>query len=140
MGAVGAAAAVLWSPFVAAGFVAEDASVIVVVGIGADGMAGLSENSRCELRNATVIYGSSRQLDLLDDTVTALRHPWPTPMLPALEALPVDDDIHVVASGDPSAFGLFKYYSTDGHSGHRSTYIKNDIVIFCRYKYTAGGG
>ena len=82
------------------------APVIVVVGIGADGMAGLSENSRCELRNATVIYGSPRQLDLLDDTVTALRHPWPTPMLPALEALPVDEDIHVVASGDPLLHGI----------------------------------
>ena len=80
--------------------------MIVVVGIGADGMAGLSENSRCELRNATVIYGSPRQLDLLDDTVTALRHPWPTPMLPALEALPVDEDIHVVASGDPLLHGI----------------------------------
>ena len=82
------------------------APVIVVVGIGADGMAGLSENSRCELRSATVIYGSPRQLDLLDDTVTALRHPWPTPMLPALEALPVDEDIHVVASGDPLLHGI----------------------------------
>ncbi len=52
--------------------VAEDAPMtIVVVGIGADGMAGLAEESRRELRSATVIYGSQRQLDLLDDTVTA---------------------------------------------------------------------
>jgi precorrin-6Y C5,15-methyltransferase (decarboxylating) len=80
--------------------------MIFVVGIGADGMSGLSENSRRELRAATVIYGSPRQLDLLDDTVTALRHPWPTPMLPALEALPVDEDIHVVASGDPLLHGI----------------------------------
>lgn len=80
--------------------------VIVVVGIGADGMAGLSESARRELRSATVIYGSPRQLDLLDDTVTAPRHPWPTPMLPALEALPVDQDIHVVASGDPLLHGI----------------------------------
>ncbi len=80
--------------------------MIVVVGIGADGMAGLSENSRCELRSATAIYGSPRQLDLLDDTVSAPRHPWPTPMLPALEQLPVDADIHVVASGDPLLHGI----------------------------------
>ncbi len=80
--------------------------MIVVVGIGADGMAGLSENSRCELRSATAIYGSPRQLDLLDDTVAAPRHPWPTPMLPALEQLPVDADIHVVASGDPLLHGI----------------------------------
>lgn len=78
----------------------------IVVGIGADGMAGLSESSRLELRSATVVYGSPRQLDLLDDTVSAPRHPWPTPMLPALEQLPVDEDIHVVASGDPLLHGI----------------------------------
>ncbi|WP_201408202.1 precorrin-6y C5,15-methyltransferase (decarboxylating) subunit CbiE [Mycobacterium paraintracellulare] len=80
--------------------------MIVVVGIGADGMAGLAEASRAELRRATVIYGSQRQLDLLDDTVPARRREWPSPMLPALEALPVDDDIHVVASGDPLLHGI----------------------------------
>ena len=78
----------------------------IVVGIGADGMAGLSEASRRELQSATVIYGSPRQLDLLDDTVAAPRHPWPTPMLPALESLPVNQDIHVVASGDPLLHGI----------------------------------
>ena len=80
--------------------------MIVVVGIGADGMAGLSESARHEIRSATVIYGSPRQLDLLDDTVTAPRRPWPTPMLPALESLPVDEDIHIVASGDPLMHGI----------------------------------
>jgi precorrin-6Y C5,15-methyltransferase (decarboxylating) len=84
-------------------------SQIVVVGIGADGMAGLSDNARRELRGATVIYGSPRQLDLLDDTVAAPRHCWPSPMLPALERL-LDDapagDIHVIASGDPLLHGI----------------------------------
>ena len=83
--------------------------MITVVGIGADGMAGLSEKSRHELRSATVIYGSPRQLDLLDDSVTAPRRRWPTPMLPALESLLEDDatgDIHVVASGDPLLHGI----------------------------------
>ena len=78
----------------------------IVVGIGADGMAGLSEVSRRELQSATAIYGSPRQLDLLDDTVTAPRHPWPTPMLPALESLPLNEDVHVVASGDPLLHGI----------------------------------
>jgi precorrin-6Y C5,15-methyltransferase (decarboxylating) len=81
--------------------------MIVVVGIGADGMSGLGEASRHELRRATVIYGSRRQLDLLDDTVGAPRRAWPSPMLPALQALPVDGaDIHVVASGDPLMHGI----------------------------------
>ena len=42
--------------------------MIVVVGIGADGMAGLAPASRTELARATVVYGSPRQLDLLDGT------------------------------------------------------------------------
>ncbi|ARG59903.1 bifunctional cobalt-precorrin-7 (C(5))-methyltransferase/cobalt-precorrin-6B (C(15))-methyltransferase [Mycobacterium kansasii] len=81
--------------------------MIIVVGIGADGMPGLSNAARHELRRATVIYGSKRQLDLLDDTVTTARREWPSPMLPALQALPADGpDIHVVASGDPLLHGI----------------------------------
>lgn len=82
--------------------------MIVVVGIGADGMAGLVESSRAELRSATVIYGSKRQLDLLDETVPAPRREWPSPMLPALESLldANNGDIHVVASGDPLLHGI----------------------------------
>jgi precorrin-6B C5,15-methyltransferase / cobalt-precorrin-6B C5,C15-methyltransferase len=82
--------------------------MIIVVGIGADGMAGLSEMSRCELRRATVVYGSPRQLDLLDDTVAASRRQWPSPMLPALRTL-LDghrEDVHVLASGDPLLHGI----------------------------------
>ena len=41
--------------------------MIIVVGIGADGMSGLAQASRAELAKATVIYGSRRQLDLLDE-------------------------------------------------------------------------
>jgi precorrin-6B C5,15-methyltransferase / cobalt-precorrin-6B C5,C15-methyltransferase len=87
---------------------AQDAAMIVVVGIGVDGMPGLSEASRRELQRATVIYGSKRQLDLLDDTVAAPRREWPSPMLPALQRLLDDhaDDVHVVASGDPLMHGI----------------------------------
>lgn len=82
--------------------------MIIVVGIGADGMVGLAPASRAELVRATVIYGSPRQLDLLDDTVTAVRREWPSPMLPALRAVldGADGDVHVVASGDPLLHGV----------------------------------
>jgi precorrin-6B C5,15-methyltransferase / cobalt-precorrin-6B C5,C15-methyltransferase len=78
--------------------------MIVVVGIGADGMAGLSGEARSELSRARTIYGSRRQLDLLDDTVSAQRREWPSPMLPALRSLP--DGVHVLASGDPLLHGV----------------------------------
>lgn len=80
--------------------------MIIVVGIGADGMPGLGAASRDELARATVIYGSPRQLDLLDDTVTAQRRTWPSPLLPALAELVHDADVHVVASGDPMLHGI----------------------------------
>ncbi|MCP2621480.1 precorrin-6y C5,15-methyltransferase (decarboxylating) subunit CbiE [Mycolicibacterium smegmatis] len=82
--------------------------LIIVVGIGADGMPGLSAASRDELARATVVFGAPRQLALLDDTVTADRREWPSPMLPALPTL-FDDfggDVHVVASGDPLCHGI----------------------------------
>lgn len=81
--------------------------MIVVVGIGADGMAGLSEASSSELRRAAVVYGSKRQLDLLDDSVSAERREWPSPLLPALRGL-LDEptDVHVLASGDPLLHGI----------------------------------
>jgi precorrin-6Y C5,15-methyltransferase (decarboxylating) len=93
--------------------------VIIVVGVGADGMAGLAPATRDELRRATVLFGSQRQLDLLDGTVSALRRPWPSPMLPALRTLldGVDGDVHVVASGDPLLHGvggtLIRMYGAD---------------------------
>lgn len=84
--------------------------MITVVGIGADGMAGLSRSSRDELTRATVVYGSRRQLDLLDDSVTPDRREWPSPMLPVLPTLfdeaGGDANVHVVASGDPLLHGI----------------------------------
>ncbi|MCH9667805.1 MAG: precorrin-6y C5,15-methyltransferase (decarboxylating) subunit CbiE [Actinomycetia bacterium] len=81
---------------------------IVVVGIGADGMAGLAATSRAELARATVVYGSQRQLDLLDRSVSAERRPWPSPMLPALRTMfdAAEGDVHAIASGDPLLHGV----------------------------------
>jgi precorrin-6Y C5,15-methyltransferase (decarboxylating) len=87
---------------------AQDATVIFVVGIGADGMAGLAPTSRAELTEATLIYGSRRQLDLLDGSVPAPRREWPSPMVPALRTMldDTDGDVHVLASGDPLLHGI----------------------------------
>jgi precorrin-6Y C5,15-methyltransferase (decarboxylating) len=87
---------------------AEVAPVIVVVGIGADGMTGLAPASRAQLTSAAVIYGSKRQLDLLGESVAAARREWPSPLLPALPTLlaDTDADVHVLASGDPLLHGI----------------------------------
>ena len=81
--------------------------MITVIGIGADGMAGLAMPSRDELRRATVVYGSPRQLGMLDDTVTADRRQWSSPMLDMVATLrDFSGDVHVLASGDPMLHGV----------------------------------
>jgi precorrin-6Y C5,15-methyltransferase (decarboxylating) len=90
--------------------VAEDAAMnkVIVVGIGADGISGLAPASADELRRATVIYGSPRQLDLLDDTITAERKEWSSPLLGVLQSIrdEASGDVHVLASGDPMMHGI----------------------------------
>lgn len=83
-------------------------SRIVVVGIGADGMAGLVPSALAELTGADVVYGSRRQLDLLDDTVRAERREWTSPMSESLRSIRDDirGDVHVIASGDPMLHGV----------------------------------
>ena len=80
--------------------------VIIVIGIGADGVSGLSYESYDELARARIIYGSFRQLKSLDENVTSNRHIWPSPILPILPNLLNLSDVHVLASGDPLQNGI----------------------------------
>ncbi|WP_433533535.1 precorrin-6y C5,15-methyltransferase (decarboxylating) subunit CbiE [Micromonospora sp. CA-263727] len=82
---------------------------VSVVGIGADGWAGLGESGRRALQDAQVVLGGQRHLDLLPATVPAQRVPWPTPLLPALPdllAAQAGRRLCVLASGDPMWFGI----------------------------------
>lgn len=80
----------------------------VVVGIGADGWSGLSERARTELRGASVIYGSRRQLDLIE-RVDAEVICWHTPMSTHLASVLAEHTrpvVHILASGDPMFHGV----------------------------------
>ncbi|MER5323912.1 precorrin-6y C5,15-methyltransferase (decarboxylating) subunit CbiE [Streptosporangium roseum] len=82
--------------------------LVMVVGIGADGWAGLSAAARRELHAAEVLMGSARQLALVPEP-TAERVAWPSPMLPALPALIASHRgrrVCVLASGDPMFHGI----------------------------------
>lgn len=82
---------------------------VTVVGIGADGTAGLSPAAEGALRAAEVVMGSTRQLAALGDGVAAERLSWPSPMLDALPSLlaeNADRQVCVLASGDPMFFGV----------------------------------
>jgi precorrin-6B C5,15-methyltransferase / cobalt-precorrin-6B C5,C15-methyltransferase len=82
---------------------------VTVVGIGADGWAGLAPPGRDAVLAAEVLVGSGRQLDLIPPDATADRVSWPSPLLPALPGLlgdHADRNLCVLASGDPMCFGI----------------------------------
>jgi precorrin-6Y C5,15-methyltransferase (decarboxylating) len=82
---------------------------VVVVGIGADGWDGLSPTARRAIEGADVLRGSARQLGLVPAAVPAERVPWPSPLGPAIRALPSAHPgrrVVVLASGDPMFSGI----------------------------------
>lgn len=85
------------------------ASAVSVVGIGADGWAGLAESARSVLLDAEVLVGGARQLELLPPDCAGLRVPWPSPLRPAVRGLlaaHMGSRTAVLASGDPMFYGI----------------------------------
>jgi precorrin-6B C5,15-methyltransferase / cobalt-precorrin-6B C5,C15-methyltransferase len=79
---------------------------VTVVGIGADGWAGLTDAARDALRAATAIAGSPRQLALLPE-LGARSVPLPSPLLEHLDDLLRENPgLCLLASGDPMLHGI----------------------------------
>lgn len=72
---------------------------LTIIGLGEDGLAGLSEASQNALQAAEVIFGGPRHLDLVNAGTKA--RPWPVPFStqPVLELR--GSPVVVLASGDP---------------------------------------
>ena len=99
--------------------------LVHLVGIGADGWAGLTDGARDALTAADVIIGAPRQLDLLPTAVAAERITWPSPLPPAvgpLLARHAARALAVLASGDPMHYGigrlLARHLGADGLHVH----------------------
>jgi precorrin-6B C5,15-methyltransferase / cobalt-precorrin-6B C5,C15-methyltransferase len=82
---------------------------VTVVGIGADGWAGLAPRARELLLQAEALIGGERQLALLPDECAGKRVSWPSPLLPAVSGLLAEYEeqrVCVLASGDPMFYGI----------------------------------
>lgn len=82
---------------------------MTVVGIGADGWAGLAEPLRELVLEAAVLLGGQRQLALVPAKPGQRRQPWPSPLreqLPDLLADLGEGPIVALASGDPLVSGI----------------------------------
>ncbi|WP_405977951.1 precorrin-6y C5,15-methyltransferase (decarboxylating) subunit CbiE [Streptomyces sp. NBC_00158] len=90
---------------------------VTVVGLGADGWAGLTSGARSALASAEVLIGGPRQLDLLPAADCAgLRVAWPSPLRPAVPKLMAEHAgrrIAVLASGDPMFYGIGRALSEE---------------------------
>ena len=83
--------------------------LLSVVGIGADGLDGLSGRLRALVLEADVVLGGRRHLDLLPPREGQLREPWPSPLREGAEELVrrhAGRTVVALASGDPLLAGV----------------------------------
>jgi precorrin-6Y C5,15-methyltransferase (decarboxylating) len=81
---------------------------VTVVGVGADGWAGLPDASRALVRGARTLLGGARHLAEVPAVEGQDRVPWPSPLrenLPGLLAS-ATEPVVVLASGDPFVSGI----------------------------------
>lgn len=79
-----------------------------IVGIGEDGIEGLSAAGRELIRSAAVVFGGARHLALAAPLIRGIHRPWPVPFDPTLaEVLELRGRaVCVLASGDPFFHGI----------------------------------
>ena len=81
---------------------------LAILGIGEDGVDGLSARARMLLANAGLVVGGARHLALADALITGERMAWPSPLTASLPALVARRPLPtvVLATGDPLWFGI----------------------------------
>jgi precorrin-6Y C5,15-methyltransferase (decarboxylating) len=79
-----------------------------IVGIGEDGMAGLSLIAHDLVTHAEVVFGGARHLALAAPLIRGVGRPWPSPFGQAVEAVLAERPraVCVLASGDPFHYGV----------------------------------
>ena len=79
-----------------------------VVGIGEDGLDGLTPAARASLDSAELLIGGHRHLAMLPESDQRERMTWPSPFGDLIERICAHRDrrVCVLATGDPSHFGV----------------------------------
>jgi precorrin-6Y C5,15-methyltransferase (decarboxylating) len=86
---------------------AEVGPWLSIVGIGEDGLAGLSPAARTLVDNAEILIGGERHLAMVPPNGSE-RRAWPSPIDPLVEEIPSlrGRRVCVLATGDPMFFGI----------------------------------
>lgn len=77
-----------------------------VVGLGEDGLDGLSPAARAAIEMAEFVFGGARHLALAAAAIRGAAHPWPTPFDVAGVTAARGRRVAVLASGDPFFHGV----------------------------------
>jgi precorrin-6B C5,15-methyltransferase / cobalt-precorrin-6B C5,C15-methyltransferase len=79
-----------------------------IVGIGEDGIAGLTSVSQDLIRNAELVFGGQRHLALARPLIRGAARPWPSPFGRAIEDVLAERprQVCVLATGDPFHYGV----------------------------------
>jgi precorrin-6Y C5,15-methyltransferase (decarboxylating) len=89
---------------------AVDATVkwLTIVGIGEDGLAGLSANARAAIEEADTVFGGKRHLELAAPAINGEARAWPSPFDAAMGEVVArrGTRVCVLASGDPFCHGV----------------------------------
>jgi precorrin-6Y C5,15-methyltransferase (decarboxylating) len=81
---------------------------LTIIGIGEDGIAGLSEAAQLRLREAELVVGGRRHLTLAERLIGGERLAWPSPLSDAYSVILArrGRPVVVLASGDPFCHGV----------------------------------
>lgn len=79
---------------------------LAVVGIGENGLAGLGEDAKRAIANATYVFGGARHIELAGSLIAGEANPWPAPFSIEPVLALRGQSVCVLASGDPSLHGV----------------------------------
>jgi precorrin-6Y C5,15-methyltransferase (decarboxylating) len=79
-----------------------------IIGVGEDGLAGLSDAAKTLIAQAVLVVGGRRHLDLVADSVKGETMAWPSPPQAGFPAILErrGQPIAVIATGDPFFYGI----------------------------------
>ena len=81
---------------------------LAILGIGEDGVEGLTSQARVLVQEAALVVGGARHLALAETLIRGKRLAWPSPMSAAFPAILArrGQPVAVLASGDPYFYGV----------------------------------
>lgn len=99
-------------------------SWLSIVGIGEDGLAGLSEPAKIAIANADYVFGGQRHLEMAAPIVMGEIHAWQSPLSESIAFLLTRRKyaVCVLASGDPFHFGIGATLSRHVDAGQMRVY------------------